>query len=107
MWTKWFIQVCSVTIQTNNSSSHNILVVGDGNFSFSLCLAGTLLSGNKLYCTSYDSRKELLLKYPECENTLQRLNELGCHVQHSVDATQLRETLLVELPEGALLDVGF
>jgi len=75
------------------SCKERILVVGDGNFTFSLSLAIKLKIGNRLTATSYDTHSELLSKYPECEGILQQLTTLGTEIQHGVDATNLQQTL--------------
>ena len=41
---------------------HQILLVGEGNFSFALCLASAL-GGDQIVATSFDSRSELFDKY--------------------------------------------
>jgi hypothetical protein len=80
----------------------DVLVLGDGNFTFSLCLAAHLsvsvsvsgsggasasASASGLAATSYDTEEELLVKYPECSFVLRRLAAHGAAVYHRVDAT--------------------
>lgn len=45
------------------SSSHRILLVGEGDFSFSACLARAFGSANNMVATSLDSRGKILPKY--------------------------------------------
>ena len=106
-------------IQNENSSSNNndgvmgfrrgmsILTVGDGDFSFSLGLARKLMEksdqnksngkekGKKtfLVATSYESESTLQKVYPDFDETLRELGELGVYVAYNVDATRILETL--------------
>ncbi len=84
-------------------SEMSILTVGDGDFSFSLGLARKLMQasglnqskGEKtfLVATSYESESTLRKVYPDFDQTLCELGDLGVHVAYNVDATQILETL--------------
>ena len=76
----------------------SILVVGDGNMSFSRALAMGWVQakpGRRLTATSYDTRDELYAKYVGMDDVFSGLESAntqspGCvSVVHSVDATQL------------------
>lgn len=79
----------------------SILTVGDGDFSFSLGLARKLMQketkekGKKtfLVATSYESESTLRKVYPDFDETLREMDELGVHVAYNVDATRILETL--------------
>ncbi|XP_022139694.1 uncharacterized protein At4g26485-like [Momordica charantia] len=74
------------------NSSHKILLVGEGNFSFSVCLATALGSGDNIVATSLDSKKTLLRKYgDEIETTLEELEEEGCIVMHGVNVRTMSQ----------------
>ena len=75
---------------------HPILVVGDGDFSFSVGLVKLLkLGGGKasyITATSLDSREEVLTKYGRsAEVNLEVLEKSCVSVLHRVDATKLQE----------------
>lgn len=73
----------------------SVLVVGDGDFSFSLGLLGHRGgSPNGLVLTGYDSREEVLAKYPaSAPGCLNALATAGVTVCHGVDATQIIPSL--------------
>ncbi|XP_022139691.1 uncharacterized protein At4g26485-like [Momordica charantia] len=73
------------------SSSHTILLVGEGDFSFSTCLATTFGSAANMVATSLDSKESLLSKYTHVATNLKELEELGCTVAHDVDATSMSQ----------------
>ena len=72
------------------SNSHDILVVGDGNFSWSRALA-LAIGGRRLVCTSYDSRRDVVEKYEGVLEFLTDLANAGSEVLHGVDGTALGE----------------
>jgi hypothetical protein len=85
------------------SSRMKILLVGEGDFSFSCALASKI-GGKGLTCTSLDSTREVEEKYP---NTGQRmitaLKLCGARVFHKIDATDLdhfKEKLLQDAVTG-------
>ncbi|KAM1864166.1 hypothetical protein ACFX14_004414 [Malus domestica] len=56
------------------SSFHKILLVGEGDFSFALCLA-----------KSFGSAKEFKVKYSKAMKNLMELENMGCKIFHGVD----------------------
>ncbi|CEG45547.1 Uncharacterized conserved protein [Plasmopara halstedii] len=72
------------------SDSQRILVVGDGDFSFSLSLA-VFLGGKNLVATCYDSELELKDKYPNALLNCDALDTAGAEVHFDVDATNLKK----------------
>lgn len=72
----------------------NILVVGDGDFSFSHALAHRARAQAHVTATSLDQRKEVQDKYAKAQANLQALerNPLAT-VLHGVDATRLAQSL--------------
>ncbi|GLD93640.1 hypothetical protein PINS_up002245 [Pythium insidiosum] len=77
------------------SDRHRILVVGDGDFSFSLALA-VYLGGKNIIATCYDSKRELREKYPNAFVNEDALETAGAAVHYSVDATALERESWIE-----------
>ena len=77
----------------------NVLLCGDGDFSFSLSVARILslnvdeTSESKLVATSYELKETLAEVYPSFVETLQELEDRGGRSHFNVDATRLHETL--------------
>ncbi|KAI4989889.1 hypothetical protein ZWY2020_038252 [Hordeum vulgare] len=72
------------------SSMHSILVVGDGDFSFSLALAAAFGSGEHIVATSLDSYDALKRKYGNAEANITELKRLESTVLHGVDAKLMK-----------------
>ncbi|CAM0951908.1 unnamed protein product [Alopecurus aequalis] len=72
------------------SSAQSILVVGDGDLSFSLSLATAFGSGENLVATSLDSYGALTKKYGKAEMNITELKRLGATVLHDVDAKTMK-----------------
>ena len=83
------------------------MIVGDGNFSFSLSFLKRLDQLNQVIstfqCTSYDSYDSLLLKYPEVTAVFHDLLQFNdkqkfVYIHHNIDATSgLYQQLSVDL----------
>ncbi|KAJ8637160.1 hypothetical protein MRB53_011427 [Persea americana] len=71
-------------------SLHQILLVGEGDFSFSLCLAKAFGSASNLVTTSLDNYDVVTKKYSQAESNIQNLVKLGAAVLHGVDATKMK-----------------
>ncbi|XP_057983362.1 uncharacterized protein At4g26485-like [Malania oleifera] len=68
------------------SSSHRILLVGEGNFSFAASLANAFGSASNIFATSLDSKDDVMRKHPSARGNLERLESLECTIIHEVDA---------------------
>ncbi|XP_031407168.1 uncharacterized protein At4g26485-like isoform X2 [Punica granatum] len=68
------------------SSNHDILLVGEGDFSFAACLARAFGSAPHIVATSLDSRVSLERKYSRASINLKELEDRGCTVLHGVNA---------------------
>ncbi|KAG0488687.1 hypothetical protein HPP92_007498 [Vanilla planifolia] len=79
------------------SSSHRILLVGEGDFSFSACLARAFGSAKKMVATSYDSEERVLEKHRSAKNHLYELRMLGCTVLHGINVKDMHECPLLNL----------
>ncbi|XP_037493780.1 uncharacterized protein At4g26485 [Jatropha curcas] len=79
---KWIKHYCS---------SQKILLVGEGDFSFAVCLGRAFGSATNIVATSLDSKDELKSKYSKAIVHLKELEELGCTIVHGVDALTMRQ----------------
>ncbi|KAK9065229.1 hypothetical protein SSX86_016612 [Deinandra increscens subsp. villosa] len=71
------------------SSAHKILLVGEGDFSFSLCLARAFGSARNIVATTVDTHQELVKKYSNAIDNLRELQDRGSVVLCGVDATTM------------------
>eukprot|EP01029_Cantina_marsupialis_P029180 TRINITY_DN779910_c0_g1_i1.p1 TRINITY_DN779910_c0_g1~~TRINITY_DN779910_c0_g1_i1.p1 ORF type:complete len:414 (+),score=85.62 TRINITY_DN779910_c0_g1_i1:37-1242(+) len=84
---------CSTRKQASSyRPNHDILVIGDGDMSFSLSLASAI-GGKKLVATTYDCKKILMEKYGASgvASNVKCLLETGATVLHRVDGTNLQD----------------
>uniref|UniRef100_A0A7N0UK61 25S rRNA (uridine-N(3))-methyltransferase BMT5-like domain-containing protein n=1 Tax=Kalanchoe fedtschenkoi TaxID=63787 RepID=A0A7N0UK61_KALFE len=72
-------------------SAHRILLVGDGDFSFSLALAKSFRSASNLVATSIDKRDDLEKKYSDGGQNVRDLEDMGGLVLLGIDATKMSE----------------
>ncbi|KAL6567677.1 hypothetical protein OROGR_001345 [Orobanche gracilis] len=72
------------------SSGHSILLVGEGDFSFSYCLATAFGSATNIVATSFDTYDGLIEKYRNAYANLAVLEIMGATLLHGVDATLMR-----------------
>ncbi|KAL4598418.1 hypothetical protein ACB092_11G058600 [Castanea dentata] len=72
------------------SSNHQILLVGEGDFSFSLSLANSFGSASNILASSLDPYNVLIKKYKEAKSNLENLEKLGASLLHGVDATKMK-----------------
>lgn len=71
------------------SSRHWILLVGEGDFSFSTCLALAFDSASNMVATSLDSKAFLKKHYGSAMSNIKELRRRGCKVMHGIDATKM------------------
>ncbi|XP_062086779.1 heavy metal-associated isoprenylated plant protein 41-like [Humulus lupulus] len=72
------------------SSNHQILIVGDGDFSFSSSLATSFSSAFNIVATSLDSYDVVVKKYKKARSHLEHLTNLGASCLHGVNATMMK-----------------
>ncbi|KAL7126482.1 hypothetical protein ABFS83_14G190800 [Erythranthe nasuta] len=77
------------------NSRHRILVVGDGDFSFSACLAVAFVSASNMIATSLDSISFLNENYAKAAWNIEELTSRGCVVMHGIDATKMANHPLI------------
>ncbi|XP_031479399.1 uncharacterized protein At4g26485-like [Nymphaea colorata] len=75
------------------TSKQRILLVGEGDFSFSLSLATAFGFATGMVATSLDSKDRLAYKYCSATSNVERLRQLGCRVLHGIDATTMSKNL--------------
>ncbi|ESW23381.1 hypothetical protein PHAVU_004G042200 [Phaseolus vulgaris] len=78
------------------SSSQKILLVGEGDFSFSLCLARAFGTAKNMVATTLDTRGSLMVKYASASENMKELEVLGCTIVNEVDATKMAEHPLLK-----------
>ncbi|KAI8552224.1 hypothetical protein RHMOL_Rhmol06G0249700 [Rhododendron molle] len=71
------------------NSAQKILLVGEGDFSFSACLARAFGSGRNMVATSLHSKRLLAEKHWSSEEHLEELESLGCLVLHKVNVHKM------------------
>ncbi|PIA56162.1 hypothetical protein AQUCO_00700485v1 [Aquilegia coerulea] len=72
------------------SSNHQILLVGEGDFSFSLSLANYFGSASNIVSTSRDLHDIVVKMYSNGKSNLENLKKLGAIIIHGVDATKMK-----------------
>ncbi|KAL8460283.1 hypothetical protein ACS0TY_031996 [Phlomoides rotata] len=72
------------------SSKQKILVVGDGDLSFSVSLARSFRIASNMIATSPDTQEQLEMKYPSGATNVAVLKNKGCTVIYGVDASTMR-----------------
>lgn len=77
------------------NKSKRILLVGEGDFSFTRSLLRLLGTGANLVATSYDSREVAHQKYASAADIEKELLASGVVVKYGVDATRLAACLHV------------
>ena len=94
-------------METERDQLPSLLVLGDGNFSFSLALCRHMSSlpvkeQCSVLATSFDDYDSLVNKYPETKSILKSITcRYGGVVQHKVNATQ---SLQAQLDTDALFE---
>jgi len=79
-------------------ASDNILLIGEGNFSFAVALLQNPptslehLPPANITATAYDTEAECYAKYPDAEPCVRTLREKGAQVLFGVDTTRLEKT---------------
>ncbi|CAB4276991.1 unnamed protein product [Prunus armeniaca] len=73
------------------SSYQKILVVGEGDFSFAVCLARAFGLAVNMFATSLDSRESLMLNYSKFMSNVMELEARGCKVLLEVDVHSMSQ----------------
>ncbi|XP_047178757.1 uncharacterized protein LOC124845661 [Vigna umbellata] len=75
---------------THYSSHHQILLVGEGDFSFSLSLAKSFGSAANIVASSLNPYDNVTKMYKKAKSNLEELHKLGAFLLHGVDATKMK-----------------
>ncbi|GAB2293082.1 hypothetical protein Dimus_027297 [Dionaea muscipula] len=81
--------VCEIRRKGLYTSSQKILLVGEGDFSFSACLADAFGSATNMVATSLDSWEFLCKHYEGAMWNILNLTGRSCAVVHGIDATMI------------------
>ncbi|KAK8943609.1 hypothetical protein KSP40_PGU009183 [Platanthera guangdongensis] len=73
------------------SNAHSILLVGEGDFSFSACLARSFGSAVNMVATSRDNEVDLMKKHRDAKNHLDELKGLGCKLLYGIDVKDMQD----------------
>ncbi|CAB4276993.1 unnamed protein product [Prunus armeniaca] len=73
------------------NSYQKILLAGEGDFSFSVCLARAFGLAINMVATSLDSRESLMLNYSKAMSNVKELEARGCKVLHEVDVHSMSQ----------------
>lgn len=73
------------------TSSQKMLLVGEGDFSFSASLAEAFMSAVNIVATSLDSQEFLRKNYKHAIGNISKLTERGATVLHGVDCTKMED----------------
>ncbi|CAK9135428.1 unnamed protein product [Ilex paraguariensis] len=79
------------------SSSHKILLVGKGDFSFSACLTEAFGSASNMVATFLDSKETLGEKHPTAVTNLKKLEDYGCNIVRGLVAYPMSQHPLLNL----------
>ncbi|KAI3510183.1 hypothetical protein L1887_25714 [Cichorium endivia] len=72
------------------SSNHQILLVGEGDFSFSLSLALSFGFASNIVASSLDTYEVVINKYKKAKTNLEILANFGAQILHGVDSTRMK-----------------
>lgn len=67
------------------SRYHQILLVGEGDFSFSACLASAFGSASNMIATSLDNQATVMINHPTANLNWEGLSRLGATIVHEVN----------------------
>ncbi|KAH7859469.1 hypothetical protein Vadar_001508 [Vaccinium darrowii] len=78
------------------SSFQKILLVGEGDFSFSASLARAFGTARNIIATSLDSTEYVSRNYRRAMSNIESLRSRGAKVMHEVDATKMANQILLQ-----------
>lgn len=88
--------ICPFTFQDR------VLLIGEGDFSFAMSLVQNgKVDPSKLIATSFDTRDQVIEKYPDAQQVLDVLESDGVNVMHGIDARNLAASMKLVSPTKA------
>ena len=89
-----------------HKSSEVLLIVGDGNFSFSRSVATQLKNGHNVIASTWEREEDLIKSYANAESNVKSLVARGANVEYQVDATNMHKNRrLLSILRGRSPDV--
>ena len=89
-----------------HKSSEVLLIVGDGNFSFSRSVVTQLKNGHNVIASTWEREEDLIKSYANAERNIISLVARGANVEYQVDATNMHKNMrLLSLIRGRSPDV--
>ena len=89
-----------------HKSSEVLLIVGDGNFSFSRSVATQLKNGHNVIASTWEREEDLIKSYANAERNIISLVARGANVEYQVDATNMHKNRrLLSIVRGRSPDV--
>ena len=88
VWHLWSDSV-RTEIPYRVASGTCILLVGDGDFSFSASLLDHGMTGENLICTGHDNETSLIAKYPRFDSNISKLRDVKSSILLGFDATKM------------------
>lgn len=89
-----------------HKSSEVLLIVGDGDFSFSRSVATQLRNGHNVIASTWETEEDLIKSYANAKGNVHSLVARGANVEYQVDATNMHKNRrLLSIVRGRSPDV--
>ena len=89
-----------------HNSSEVLLIVGDGDFSFSRSVATQLRNGHNVIASTWETEEDLIKSYANAKGNVTSLVARGANIEYQVDATNMHKNMrLLSIVRGRSPDV--
>ena len=89
-----------------HKSSEVLLIVGDGDFSFSRSVATQLRNGHNVIASTWETEEDLIKSYANAKGNVTSLVARGANIEYQVDATNMHKNRrLLSIVRGRSPDV--